>query len=50
MHLGCVLEMAGSSPDRKSYEQKINDRLGIEQQLEWPMAMPAQQEAAGKDA
>jgi hypothetical protein len=50
MHLGRVLEMAESSPDRKSHEQKINDRLGIEQQLALPMAMPAQQEAAGKDA
>jgi hypothetical protein len=50
MHLGCVPEMAESSPDKKSHDQKINDRLGIEQQLELPMAMPAQQEAAGKDA
>jgi hypothetical protein len=50
MHLDCVLEMAESSPDKKSHEQKINDRLRMEQQLDLPMAMPAQQEAAGTDA
>jgi hypothetical protein len=50
MHLGRVLEMAESSPDKRSHEQKINDRLGIEQQLDLPMVMPAQKEAAGKDA
>jgi P63C domain len=48
MHLGRVLEMAESSPDRATYEQKINERFGIEQQLDLPIPMPppAQQEAA----
>jgi len=49
MHLGRVLEMAESSSNRASYEQKINERFGVEQQLELPMPMPSpekQQEAA----
>jgi hypothetical protein len=48
MHLGRVLEMAESSTDKATYEQKINERFGIEQQLDLPIPMPAaaQQEAA----
>jgi len=46
MHLGRVLEMAKSSPTRDTYEQKIMERFGGERQLELPMPMPAQQEAA----
>jgi hypothetical protein len=47
MHLGRVLEMAESSPNRDTYEQKIMERFGGERQLELPMPMPtpAQQEA-----
>ncbi len=40
MHLGRVLEMAESSPDKAIYEQKINERFGIEQQLDLPIPMP----------
>jgi hypothetical protein len=48
MHLGRVLEMAESSPDKATYEGKIADRFGIEQQLDLPMPLPVaqQQEAA----
>ncbi len=48
MHLGRVLEMAESSADKATYEQKINERFGIEQQLDLPIPLPApaQQEAA----
>lgn len=49
MHLGRVLEMAESSPNRASYEKKINERFGVEQQLELPIPWPAgerRQEAA----
>jgi hypothetical protein len=37
MHLGRVLEMAESSPNRDTYEQKIMERFGGERQLELPM-------------
>lgn len=40
MHLGRVLEMAELSPDKAIYEQKINERFGIEQQLDLPIPMP----------
>jgi hypothetical protein len=48
MHLGRVLEMAEASTDKATYEQKINERFGIEQQLDLPIPMPApaQQDAA----
>jgi hypothetical protein len=46
MHLSRVLEIAKSSPTRDTYEQKIMERFGGERQLELPMPMPAQQEAA----
>jgi hypothetical protein len=45
-----VLEMAESSADKATDEQKINERFGIEQQLDLPIPLPlpapAQQEAA----
>src|ERR1035437_320370 len=34
MHLGRVLEMAESSPDRYTYERKITQRFGGQQELE----------------
>ena len=37
MHLGRVLEMAQSSPDKKSYESKIAGRFGMPQQLQLPI-------------
>ena len=48
MHLDRVLEMAESSSDKATYEQKINERFGIERQLDLsiPMPSPAHQEAA----
>ena len=49
MYLGRVLEMAESSLDRATYEQKVNERFGVEQQLDLPMPMPTseqRQEAA----
>ena len=48
MHLGRVLEMAESSPDKAAYEQKINERFGMEQQRDLPIPtpLPAPTEAA----
>jgi hypothetical protein len=42
--------MAESSTDKATYEQKINERFGIEQQLDLPIPVPApaQQEAANR--
>jgi hypothetical protein len=48
MHLGRVLEMAESSPGKAAYEQKINERFGMEQQRDLPIPtpLPAPTEAA----
>lgn len=43
MHLGRVLEMAESSSDRYTYERKIVQRFGGQQEL--PLFVPAQSEA-----
>jgi hypothetical protein len=40
MHLGRVLEMAESSPDKATYEKKINDRFGDQPELD--LVMPDQ--------
>jgi hypothetical protein len=47
MHLGRVLEMAESSPDKMTYESKLAERFGAEQQFELPMPMPPQAQRAG---
>jgi hypothetical protein len=39
MHLGRVLEMAESSPDLETYEKKIRERFGDQQELE--LVMPS---------
>jgi hypothetical protein len=48
MHLGRVLEMAESSPDKRTYEKKIVERFGGQQELELvlpaPSATPSLQE------
>ena len=40
MHLGRVLEMAESSPDKTEYERKVFERFGLEQQLDLPIPVP----------
>jgi len=42
MHLGRVLEMAESSPDKDTYEQKIKERFG--RQKEFAFMIPAPKE------
>lgn len=37
MHLGRVLEMCESSPDRETYERKVVNRFGGQQELDLPM-------------
>jgi len=37
MHIGRVLEMSESSPDQKTYERKILDRFGGQQELDLVM-------------
>jgi len=41
MQLGRVLEMAQSSSDRKGYEDKIVERFGGQQRLEFPVPIPS---------
>jgi hypothetical protein len=51
MHLGRVLEMAESSPDRYTYEKKIIERFGGQQELELvPPASSAAQTAEMNEA
>jgi P63C domain len=45
-HLGRVLEMAESSADKWEYEVKIAKRFGFAQQLELPIPLPIEKEAA----
>jgi hypothetical protein len=40
MHLGRVLEMAESSSDRYTYERKITQRFGGQQELDLVVPMP----------
>ncbi len=40
MHLGRVLEMAESSPDEASYERRIRERFGDQQELELVLPTP----------
>jgi hypothetical protein len=35
IHLGRVLEMAESSPDRDTYEKKVRDRFGERREFEF---------------
>jgi len=46
MHLGRVLEMAESSADRYSYERKIAQRFGGQQELELVAPSPEPPSAA----
>jgi hypothetical protein len=46
IQLGRVLEMAQSSPDRKGYEDKIVDRFGGQQRLEFPVPTPSNESEA----
>lgn len=39
-HLGRMLEMAESSPDKKNYGEKIAKRFGLEHQLELVLPQP----------
>lgn len=41
MQLGRILEMAESSPDRETYENKIVERFGGQQRLEFPVPIPS---------
>jgi hypothetical protein len=43
MHLGRVLEMAESSPDKTAYEKRVGERFRLQQQLELPILIPAPQ-------
>lgn len=44
MHLGRVLEMCESSPDRRTYESKIVDRFGGQPELDLVIAAPPTKE------
>ena len=48
MHLGRVLEMAESSPDRYSYERKIVQRFGGQQEFDFIVPPPKADTAAAK--
>src|SRR5579863_7858193 len=44
MHLGRVLEMAESSPDKLNYEKKVNERFGDQPELD--LVMPSSPSAS----
>jgi hypothetical protein len=44
MQLGRILEMAESSLDRKTYEHKIVERFGGQQELDFPVPIPSSEQ------
>jgi len=50
IHLGRVLEMAESSSDKDTYERKIIQRFGGQQEFQFVISAPSSDETANEAA